>query len=142
MFNCWNYKIDLKIPCLIIFVLVFCSKCSEFALADNKKAIISKASWYSKDDPTDPWRHTTTASGEAFDENALTCARRSHHFGHYFKVTNLRNGKSVIVKHTDFGPAKKFKGRLLKREIDLSKAAFAKIADLDIGVIPVKIEAL
>lgn len=81
-----------------------------------------------------------TASGERFDENALTCARRSHDFGGMYKVTNCDNGKSVIVRHNDFGPNKKLweKGR----KIDLSKGAFEKIADLRQGVIPVKIERL
>jgi len=81
-----------------------------------------------------------TASGERFDENALTCAMRSRDFGKFYKVTNLDNGKSVIVRHNDFGPNKKLwkKGRI----VDLSKGAFEKIADLKTGVINVKVEIL
>jgi len=79
-----------------------------------------------------------TASGERFDENALTCAMRSRAWGRFYKVTNLDNGKSVIVRHNDFGPNKKLheKGRI----IDLSKGAFEKIADLKKGIIRVKVE--
>lgn len=81
-----------------------------------------------------------TASGERFNENDLTCAMRSRQWGKRFKVTNLKNGKSVIVRHNDFGPNKKLatQGRI----IDLSKAAFAKIANLKQGVISVSVEAL
>jgi rare lipoprotein A len=50
-----------------------------------------------------------TANGERFDEQALTCAmrdKRCYDRKHpvYFKVTNLENGKSVVVKLNDFGP--------------------------------------
>lgn len=80
-----------------------------------------------------------TAYGERYDERALTCATRDRAlFGRYIKVTNLENGKSVIVRVNDFGPNKKLfrKGRI----IDLSKGAFVEIADTKKGVIKVKIE--
>lgn len=81
-----------------------------------------------------------TASGERFNENALTCAMRRRDWGQRFKVTNIENGKSVIVRLNDFGPAKKLhrKGRI----IDLSKGAFLRIADLKKGVIKVAIEEI
>ena len=81
-----------------------------------------------------------TASGERFNENDLTCALRSRDFGKFYKVTNLDNGKSVIVRHNDFGPNKKLhaKGRI----IDLSKGAFKSIAALSRGVINVRVEIL
>lgn len=80
-----------------------------------------------------------TAYGERYDERALTCATRNRSlFGRHIKVTNIENGKSVIVRVNDFGPNKKLfrKGRI----IDLSKGAFVEIADLKKGVIKVKIE--
>lgn len=79
-----------------------------------------------------------TASGERFNENDLTCAMPHYNFGGFYKVTNLANGKSVIVRHNDYGPNKKLvkQGRI----IDLSKAAFQSIADLRTGVISVKVE--
>ena len=80
-----------------------------------------------------------TASGERFNERALTCAvREKALFKKYLKVTNLINGKSVIVRVNDFGPNKRLfkKGRI----IDLSKKAFRKIADLKTGLVRVKIE--
>lgn len=81
-----------------------------------------------------------TASGERFNENDLTCAMRRRDWGTKFKVTNLANGKSVIVRLNDFGPNKKLhaKGRI----IDLSKGAFSKIADLKRGVIQIEIKVI
>jgi rare lipoprotein A len=79
-----------------------------------------------------------TASGERYDENALTCAMRRRDWGTMFRVTNIETGKSVVVRLNDFGPNKKLhaKGRI----VDLSKGAFNKIADLKQGVIRVKVE--
>ena len=51
-------------------------------------------------------------------------------------VTNVKNGKSVEVKINDRGPF--VKGRI----IDLTRSAFSKIGDLDLGVIEVKIKAI
>jgi uncharacterized protein YabE (DUF348 family) len=56
--------------------------------------------------------------------------------GSYVKVTNIANGKSVVVKINDRGPFGK--GRIL----DLDKVAFQKIADLGAGVIDVKMEPI
>lgn len=81
-----------------------------------------------------------TASGEKFNENDMTCAMRNRDFGKHYKVTNLENGKSVIVKHNDFGPNKKLWNK--GRRIDLSKAAFAAIADLKSGVVEVRVEEI
>ena len=62
-----------------------------------------------------------TASGEIFNKNALTAAHRSLPFGTKLKVTNLRNGRTVIVRINDRGPH--VRGRI----IDLSHAAAKKI---------------
>ncbi len=78
-----------------------------------------------------------TASGEVFDESAPTCARRSHRFGSKYIVTNIETGESVIVRHNDFGPER----RLYKKGyiIDLSPAAFKKLAPLKKGRIKVRV---
>ena len=78
-----------------------------------------------------------TASGKIFDKNALTCAHNKYPFGTKLKVTNPKNGKSVIVIVTDRGGFNK-----LGRIIDLSEGAFKQIASLKSGVIKVKIEKL
>lgn len=65
---------------------------------------------------------THTASGERYREDKLTCALRSRDFGGLYKVTNLKNGKSVIVRHNDYGPGRKPTARGVI--IDLSPKAF------------------
>ncbi len=80
-----------------------------------------------------------TANGERFNEKAFTCARRGRAWGTEWKVTNLENGKSVIVRQNDFGPGKApaAKGVI----IDLTPAAFEALgAKLKKGKIKVKVE--
>lgn len=75
-----------------------------------------------------------TASGERFDQTALTAAHRTLPFGTKVRVTNTRNGKSVVVRINDRGPF------VRSRVIDLSKAAFESIASTHSGVIRVRLE--
>lgn len=63
----------------------------------------------------------STASGERFDMHGLTAAHRTLPFGSKVRVTNPRNGKSVVVRINDRGP---FSGG---RTIDLSRAAAEEI---------------
>ena len=72
-----------------------------------------------------------TASGARFDENALTCARRSREWGSRWRVTNLENGKSIIVTQNDFGPGKRPYKRGVR--IDLTKAAWLAIGLQPLG---------
>ena len=76
-----------------------------------------------------------TKSGEIYNENRLTCASNTHKLGTKLKVTNLENGKSVIVKVTDTGSFSKV-------TLDLSKKAFERIAELEKGIINIKIKKL
>jgi len=76
-----------------------------------------------------------TASGERLDNNAMTAAHRSLPFGTEVTVKNLANGKSVRVRINDRGPFAR--GRI----IDLTRAAFSRIASLDKGVVKVEIMA-
>jgi rare lipoprotein A len=63
-----------------------------------------------------------TASGERFDEQALTCALPRRGFGGQYRVTNKANGKSVVCRHNDFGPGRGPRARGVV--IDLSPAAY------------------
>lgn len=77
-----------------------------------------------------------TASGEPFDPSQLTAASNTH-FKTHVEVTNLRNGRSVVVWVNDRGP-----NRRLNRILDLSPAAYWAIADeTDIrkGTMPVEV---
>jgi rare lipoprotein A len=62
-----------------------------------------------------------TASGERFDNSAMTAAHRTLPFGSVVRVTNIVNGRSVIVRINDRGPFSA--GRI----IDLSRAAAAEL---------------
>lgn len=64
-----------------------------------------------------------TASGRMFNMNKLTAAHKKLPFGTLVRVTNEKNGKSVIVEIIDRGPFVK------GREIDLSKKAFFTISN-------------
>ena len=91
-------------------------------------AIASYATWYGNQ-----FHGRLTASGERFNQHAMTCASNKHKFGTQLKVTNLANGKSVVCRVNDRGPLGK--GVV----VDLSKGAFAKIAPLSQGRIKVKV---
>lgn len=67
--------------------------------AEAKPYQVGMASWYGKQ-----FHGRTTASGEDFDMFELTAAHKHIPLGTYVKVTNLRNGKWVIVRVNDRGP--------------------------------------
>ncbi|MBD9396355.1 MULTISPECIES: septal ring lytic transglycosylase RlpA family protein [unclassified Pseudomonas] len=77
-----------------------------------------------------------TASGERFDQNALTAAHRTLPFGTMVRVTNLDNGQSVVVRINDRGPFAR--GRI----IDVSRKAAESLGMLKTGVAPVRVESL
>lgn len=78
----------------------------------------------------------TTANGETHRVDVYTAAHRTLPFGTRVRVTNLDNGKSVIVRINDRGPY--VDGRI----IDLAPTPFADLASLATGVIRVSIEIL
>jgi rare lipoprotein A len=77
-----------------------------------------------------------TANGENFNPDALTAAHKTLPFDTKVRVTNPANGKSVTVRINDRGPF--VDGRCL----DLSRAAFASIASVDVGALTVRYEVL
>lgn len=79
-----------------------------------------------------------TANGERFDETALTCARRSRTWNATFKVTNLENGKSIVVRQNDFGPGRKPTARGVI--IDLTPAGMKALGAGRKGEIKVRVE--
>jgi rare lipoprotein A len=78
-----------------------------------------------------------TASGERFDKHALTAAHRTLKLGTRVRVTNQKNGRSVVVRINDRGPYGN-KGRI----IDLSEAAAKQLDMIEAGVVPVTLEVL
>jgi rare lipoprotein A len=95
------------------------------------EVITGKATWYGK-----KFHGKKTASGEKFDMYAMSVAHKTLPFGKKIIVTNIKTNKSVEAYVNDRGPF--IKGVV----IDLSYAAFKKIANPDEGFINVKIEVL
>ncbi len=81
------------------------------------------ASWYAM--------RTRTASGERMNPHALTAAHRSLPLGTKVKVTNRRNGRTVVVRINDRGPF--IRGRI----VDLSRAAARALGFVQAGHTPV-----
>ncbi len=78
----------------------------------------------------------TTANGETYNQNAMTCAHKTLPFNTKLKITNLANNKSVVLRVNDRGPYKK--GRI----VDLSVAGAKKIGLIQMGVAKAKVEIL
>ncbi len=77
-----------------------------------------------------------TATGEIFNPEAMTAAHRSLPFGTRVRVTNTRNGRSVVVRINDRGPF--IRGRI----IDVSTGAARNLGMINSGLAPVTIEVL
>jgi rare lipoprotein A len=89
------------------------------------------ASYYAHD-----FHGRKTASGEEFDMHELTAAHRTLPMGTRVRVTNLDNGRDVVVRINDRGPFKR--GRV----IDVSYEAAKKLDMVAAGVAPVRVEVL
>ena len=76
------------------------------------------------------------ASGEKFTNSGATAAHRTLKFNTRVRVTNLKNGKSEIIRITDRGPF--IKGRI----IDVSIGTAKKLGFVNDGVVPCKVEVL
>lgn len=75
-----------------------------------------------------------TASGERFNQNAMTAAHRSYPMGTQVRVTNLRNGKAVVLRINDRGPF--VRGRI----IDVSRGAASQLGFIGNGLTRVRVE--
>jgi rare lipoprotein A len=74
-----------------------------------------------------------TASGERFNQNAMTAAHRSAPFGSMLKVTNIANGRSVLVRVNDRGPF--VRGRV----VDVSTVAARQLGMTGRGLAKVRV---
>lgn len=89
------------------------------------------ASWYGK-----KFHGKTTSSGEPYDMFAMTAAHPTLPLPSYARVTNLNNGRSVIVRVNDRGPF------LHSRIMDLSYVAAYRLGYVNSGSAPVEVEAI
>ena len=90
-----------------------------------------RASWYGS-----KFHGRTTSSGEPFDMYKVSAAHKTLPLPSWVEVTNLDNGRKLIVRVNDRGPFKA--GRI----IDLSYAAAVKLDVLDAGTAPVEVRAI
>jgi rare lipoprotein A len=116
--------------CALLGALALLGGCSTFG-GGSGSSETGKASYYAQ-----AHHGKRTASGERFDQNALTAAHRTLPFGTRVRVTNLNNERSVVVRINDRGPF--VRGRV----IDVSRAAAVRLDMLRAGVVPVRVEAL
>lgn len=89
------------------------------------------ASWYGPS-----FHGKKTASGERYNQNAMTAAHKTLPFGTILRVTNLNNNRSTTVVVNDRGPF------VDNRIIDLSKAAAKQIDMIGTGTARVRIKSI
>jgi len=112
--------------------IAYASSGTERIATDNFMLVSEgKASYYANQ-----FHGRKTANGETFNMNELTAAHRTLPFGTWVRVTNMRNGKDVIVRINDRGPF--IKGRV----IDLSKQAAKALGIMKAGTANVRVEAV
>jgi rare lipoprotein A len=105
-----------------------------FRIPANAKPILVEtglASWYGG-----PYNKRRSSNGEVYNMHAMTAAHRTLPLGSIVRVTNLKTGRSALVRITDRGPF--VEGRIL----DLSLTAAKKIDVWQAGVATVRIEVM
>lgn len=96
-------------------------------LQETTETISGIASWYG------PYFHgRLTATGEIFDQNDFTAAHPTLPFNTFLKVTNLNNGKSLVVRVNDRGPY------IDNRTLDLSREAARFLGSEEEGIVPIE----
>ncbi len=113
----------------LLYLVLLLASITTFSSCGKFITETGKASYYGDD-----FNGKKTANGQTFNKNALTAAHKTLPFGTVVKVTNLSNGKTVIVTINDRGPYAK--GRI----IDLSEKAAANIDMINQGVAQVKLK--
>ena len=149
IYNKYIKNNNLKYPIFLIlflsqFIFIDCTSISRFNQNASTSASYTKtgsapvgltyrgwASYYSND-----FHNRKTSSGELYDKDKLSAAHRDLPFGTKLKVTNLKNGKSVVVVVNDRGPF------VANRIIDLSYRAAREIDMIKDGIAEVEIEVL
>lgn len=109
-------------------VLDHCYDVLESSKGYSEKGI---ASWYGT-----KFNHQLTSNGENYDMLKMTAAHKTLPLPTYVRVTNLQNGKQIIVRVNDRGPFEK------DRLIDLSYAAALKIGMMPKGTALVRVDAI
>jgi rare lipoprotein A len=120
----WNGGLQSLWPsAVVVLASLFTISCLVCRAADL-------ASWYGE-----RHRGLRMANGQPFDPDKLTAASWFYELG--TKVVVTHENRTVVVEVTDRGPARSLVR--MGRKIDLSRAAFAKLADPDLGLIDVTV---
>jgi rare lipoprotein A len=133
----FNYCLRASsIVAISLTILLFLGCCASHRKHKPQSELVGysesgEASYYSM-----KFQDRKTASGEKFNNYAMTAAHKTLPFGTKVIVTNTNNGKTVTVKINDRGPF--VKGRI----IDLTRAAFSKIESVDKGIVKVRIKVV
>jgi rare lipoprotein A len=115
---------------VVLFVLLM-GAAPAVAQQKAKSPSVGIASYYAQ-----KFHGRQTASGEIFDNTAMTAAHNTLPLGTFIKVTNIRNNRWVIVKVTDRLHAAN------RRVVDLTQAAAKKLGFIHWGLTRVKVEVV
>ena len=128
----------LKLIATLYFCMFLCCSASAQSIIKNskhkssgKRVLYGTASFYAN-----KFNGRQTASGEIFIQNKLTCACNVLPLGTWIKVTNVRNGRSAIVKVNDRLHPK------MRRLVDLTKATAIQLGYKSLGLVRVKVEVI
>lgn len=119
------------LACLLSTTVIGCGSSAQRAHHADADAEVGYASFYAH-----RFHGRATAYGETYDENALTAAHPSLPPGTRVRVTNLANGRSVVLRINDRGPWTK------NRLIDVSYAAAQELRFVRQGLARVRIEVV
>lgn len=125
----------LLLVCIAAAIMVACAQHPKAQAQGERRAFIGLASYYG------PGFHgNETANGETFDQRAMTAAHRTLPLGTFVRVTNLENGRTVVVRINDRGPY----GRNFRKGtiIDLSRGAAQQLRFIKDGLVRVRVEVL
>lgn len=119
----------------VFFLLSYCGLYAQDSTAapkkEKNKILYGTASYYAN-----KFEGRKTANGEIFSQQKMTAACNVLPFGTWIRVTNLKNGRSVVVRIND---------RLhprMTRVVDLSRTAASKLGYIRAGLARVKVEVL
>jgi rare lipoprotein A len=130
----------LLMPLLLLFTLSLHAQRKDAAETVKKeegvkrkkqKVLYGRASYYA-----DKFNGRQTASGEHYDHKKPTAACNVLPLGTWIRVTNMRNGRSVVVKVNDRMHPK------MKRIVDLSRSSAEQLGYTSRGLAEVKVEVM
>ena len=123
-------KLILSFTLLLLGVNLIALDSTKTAVA-KPKILYGTASYYSNS-----FNGKKTANGEIYSQKKMTAACNVLPLGTWIRVTNLRNGRSVLVKTNDRLHTR------MKRVVDLSRSAAEKLNYVKSGLTRVRVEVL